>query len=92
MKKRDIMREILWAKTKQVDIFRSELLRTQNRNLTHNLPDRFGGSCYMSNSGNEYIGHNVFAILLMEILSPYLQIEFQSPLLYINPSSNDNII
>ena len=37
MKKRDIMREILWAKTKQVDLFRSKLLRTQNRNLTHNL-------------------------------------------------------
>ena len=67
MKKRDIMREILWAKTKQVDLFRSELLKTQNRNLTHNLPDRFWGSCYMSNSGKEYIGHNVFAILLMEI-------------------------
>ena len=67
MKKRDIMREILWAKTKQVDLFRSELLRTQNRNLTHNLPDRFWGSCYVGNSGNEYIGRNVFAILLMEI-------------------------
>ena len=67
MKKRDIMREILWAKTKQVDLLRSELLRTQNRNLTHNLPDRFWGSCYMSNSRKEYIGHNVFVILLIEI-------------------------
>ena len=67
LKKRDIMREILWAKPKQVDLFRSELLRTQNRNLTHNLLDRFWGSCYICDSGKYYIGHNVLANLLMEI-------------------------
>ena len=84
------MREILWAKTKQVDLFRSELLRTQNRNLTHNLPDRFWGSCYLSN-GKEYIGHNVFAILLMENVALCLPIEVISPLLYLNPNPNKDI-
>ena len=78
------MREFFGAKTKQVDLFRYELLRTQNRNLTHNLPDRFLGSCYMSN-GQKYIGCNVFAMTL------YLPIEVKSPLLYLNPTPNEDI-
>lgn len=67
MVKRDQMREILWAKVRQCDLFRSELLKTQTCKLTHNLPDRFWGSSYVSNTGKAFKGQDVFAKLLMEI-------------------------
>ncbi len=67
MVKRDQMREILWAKARQCDLFRSELLKTQKCRLTHNLPDRFWGSTYVSNAGKTFKGQDVFAKLLMEI-------------------------
>ena len=55
------------GKTEHVDLFRSKLFKTKFRNLTHSLHERFWMSYYMSFSGMKYIGHNVFAKLLMEI-------------------------
>ena len=69
MKKKDIMRGILWEKSQQCDLFRSELLKTQNRKLTHNIPhtkDRFWTTQY-SKAGKTFPGEDVFAKLLTEI-------------------------
>ena len=84
MKKKDIMRGILWEKSQQCDLFRSELLKTQNRKLTHNIPhtkDRFWATQY-NKAGKTFPGEDVFAKLLTEIrgkLSKYTPPPLVSP-------------
>lgn len=66
--KKDLMRELLWVKSKQVGLFRSELLKTSKSRLTHNRTDRFWGTTYKSISSNKTLqGQDVFANLLMEL-------------------------
>ena len=70
--KRDIMRELLWEKTRQISLFRETLLASHPKRLTHILPpgnrDSFWATEYMSIvNGKTFPGQDVFAELLMEI-------------------------
>lgn len=70
MKKRDLMRDVLWAKSQQVPLFRDELLKTQNQRLTHILPysqDRFWATHYTNKEGKTFPGEDVFAQLLTKL-------------------------
>ena len=89
MKKKDIMRWILWEKSQQCDLFRSELLKTQNRKLTHNIPhtkDRFWATKY-NKAGKTFPGEDVFAKLLTEIRGKLSKYTRPPPL--VSPSRSD---
>ena len=89
MKKKDIMRGILWEKSQQCDLFRSELLKTQNRKLTHNIPhtkDRFWATQY-NKAGKTFPGEDVFAKLLTEIRGKLSKYTRPPPL--VSPSRSD---
>ena len=89
MKKKDIMRGILWEKSQQCDLFRSELLKTQNRKLTHNIPhtkDRFWAIQY-NKAGKTSPGEDAFAKLLTEIRGKLSKYTRPPPL--VSPSRSD---
>ena len=89
MKKKDIMRGILWEKSQQCDLFRSELMKTQNRKLTHNIPhtkDRFWATQY-NKAGKTFPGEDVFAKLLTEIRGKLSKYTRPPPL--VSPSRSD---
>jgi len=62
-----LMEKLLWEKTKQVDLFRSVLVKTQNQKLSHDLPDKYWGSSHMTSKGYSFLGEDVFAKLLTKI-------------------------
>ena len=89
MKKKDIMREILWEKSQPCDLFRSELLKTQNRKLTHNIPhtkDRFWAT-QNDKAGKTFNGEDVFAKLLTEVRGKLSKYTRPPPL--VSPSRSD---
>ena len=89
MNKKNIMREILWEKSQQCDLFRSELLKTQNRKLTHNIPhtkDRFWATQY-NKAGKTFPGEDVFAKLLTEVRGKLSKYTRPPPL--VSPSRSD---
>ena len=87
--KKDIMREILWEKSQQCDLFRSELLKTQSRKLTHNIPhtkDRFWATQY-NKAGKTFPREDVFAKLLTEVRGKLSKYTRTPPL--VSPSRSD---
>ena len=66
--KRSLMGQILLAKARQVDLFKQELLKTEDMELRHNVPDSFWGSSYTDHrTGTAYQGKNVLVGLLQRV-------------------------
>ena len=89
MRKRDLMRGILRAKSEQIDLFRSELLKSQNKTLTHILQytkDRFWATNYTSSTGNVIKGEDAFAKLLTQLRETLLK-ETRQPRLTVAPQA-----
>lgn len=64
--KQTTMCTILWEKHKQIDLFRSNLARS-NKQLISDLFDQYWGYRYKNSCGKKFRGQNVFALLIMEI-------------------------
>ena len=64
--KMGIMKELLFQKVQQLKLFKTTLLDTSSRKLTHDLTDKYWGSTYRV-GGKVLIGDNHFARLLMKL-------------------------
>ena len=64
--KMGIMKELLFQKAQQLELFKTTLLDSGSRKLTHDLTDKYWGSTYRV-GGKVLIGKNHFARLLMKL-------------------------
>ena len=68
IKKRYVMEDLLYAKSQQCEQFRKALLGTGDKQITHNVPDKFWGSTHV-NKGKTMEGRNKYAQVLAQTRS-----------------------